>query len=95
MNPENPYGDIDVTSYLQTEGRRRAAELASKPSGSADAAGALARPVSSTAPSIQQDATHNNPPAQEQHASTVRQAGSLTEVLRQMGVTGGGRRTMR
>ena len=96
MNPVNPYGDIDLTSYLQTEGRRRAAELAR--TSSASATGTVSQPAtqSTQGHTDQQGATGQTPtPNQEQHSRAARQAGSLTEVLQQMGVTGSGRRAGR
>lgn len=78
----NPYGDIDLTRYLQTEGRRRAAELARNqaPSTQPDA-------TATSKPPVQQAAAGTPPGPHEQSARPLRQAGSLTEVLQQMGVT--------
>ncbi|RYX98190.1 MAG: hypothetical protein EOO28_01260 [Comamonadaceae bacterium] len=98
MNPLNPYGDIDLTSYLQTEGRRRAAELARQQSAMFPATLAPPVPEKTRAAGqqvVQQDSTSNQTPAQEQQSRAPRQAGSLTEVLQQMGVTSGGRRSGR
>lgn len=67
----NPYGDIDLTRYLQTEGRRRAAALArAKREGGAPAG----------TPDAQQQCA-----IPEQAAA--KKPSSLSEVLVQMGVT--------
>ena len=66
--------EMDLTSYLQTEGRRRAAELRS--SGTTGAPG-MAAPTPEAPPQQQQCAT----PATEQQPPQ-----SLSEALRRMGI---------
>lgn len=69
-----PRDEMDLTAYLQTEGRRRAAELGSRrPTGNPG----IAAPPPQAPPSQQQCATSasEQPPPQ-----------SLSEALRRMGV---------
>lgn len=71
-----PRDEMDLTSYLQTEGRRRAAEPGS--SGAKGDRGLAAPTPEATAPSQQQQCTA---PAIEQQPPQ-----SLSEALRRMGI---------
>jgi hypothetical protein len=74
----NPYGDIDLTRYLQTEGRRRAAALAAaRKDRNAPPVRTDAQQQCGAAPAQQQ---------QQQQCDAPKPATSLREVLVQMGV---------
>lgn len=71
-----PRDEMDLTAYLQTEGRRRAAELgSSRPTGNPG----IAAPTPQTPPSLQQQQCAT--PASEQPPPQ-----SLSEALRRMGI---------
>ena len=75
----DPHNEMDLTAYLQTEGRRRAAELgSSRPTGNPG----IAAPTPQTPPSLlQQQQQQCATPASEQPPPQ-----SLSEALRRMGV---------